>query len=255
MKLRDLLHEMQLVQEKIQVPPAKICGGTSRDKFMGRLENIADLDITNGTKSIDYLSQEFAIQLRKRYNITRKTMPDGHSTIFVGTLKMDFSSNFIVPNIDEHLSKRGIATPTDLQREMFSRDFTCNALLMDLDLKKIHDPTGQGFKDIKSRLIKTCLDPSITLTTNRNRVIRAIYLACKLDFNIDASIISYVKEHPQTVKISTEKSLAEKLNEAFTRDAKKAAYLLTIMGLWNLVPITEPMYPHYHTFLKGKASQ
>src|ERR1700719_141141 len=103
MKLRELLHEMQSVQEKIQVPPAKICGGTSRDKFMNRLENIADLDITNGTKSIDYLSQEFAIELRKRYNITRKTMPDGHSTIFVGTLKMDFSSNFIVPNIEQHL--------------------------------------------------------------------------------------------------------------------------------------------------------
>ena len=98
-------------------------------------------------------------------------------------------------------------------------------------------------------------DPAITLTTNRNRVVRAIYLACKLDFNIDASIISYVKAHPQTIKISTEKSLAEKLNEAFARDAKKAAYLLTTMGLWNLVPITEPMYPYYQAFLKGKVSQ
>lgn len=245
---------MKKVQEEIGASTPYICGGTPRDKYMGKLENIADLDITTGDKTVDYLSQEFYIEFRKRYNVTRKTMEDGHSSIFVGSLKVDFSSNFMVHNIDHYLVKMGIEKPNNMQREMFSRDFTCNSLLLGLDLKKILDPTKRGFKDIKERKIKTCLAPEITLTSNRNRVVRAIYLASKLDFDLDDAIINYVSKNPQTVKISTEKSMTEKLNDAFVKDADKAAYLITKMNLWNYIPVTEKVYPYYMKHSKGKVN-
>jgi poly(A) polymerase len=254
MKLRELLHTMQEVQKKIGSAKPYICGGTPRDKYMGHLENISDLDITTGDKTVDYLSQEFAIELKKKYNITRKTMEDGHSTIFVGTLKMDFSSNFNVPGIEQILAARGIPNATDMQKEMFSRDFTCNSLLLSMDLKNIVDPTHRGFKDIKERKIRTCLDPKTTLTSNRNRVIRAIYLAAKLDFDLDDAIVQFVQQNPESVKISTEKAMAEKLNEAFKRDADKASYLITKLGLWNHIPITEAVYPYYIKAVKGKTN-
>lgn len=251
MKLRELLQKMVQVQEGIGASKAYICGGTPRDKYMGRLENISDLDITTGDKTSDYLSQELFIDLQKTYNVTRKPMPDGHSTIFVGNLKMDFSSNFNVEGIDAILSKMGIKNPTEMQKEMYSRDFTCNSLLIDTDLKNIIDSTKNGLKDIDEKKIRTCLDPSITLVSNRNRVVRAIYLACKLGFDLDESIITYVQKHPQSVKISTEKSMTEKLNEAFDRDADRASYLLGKMNLWTLIPISEKIYPHYEK-AKGK---
>lgn len=246
MKLRELLQQLVAVQRAIGASTPYITGGTPRDKFMNRLDNVADIDVTTGDKTVDYLSQEFAIQLRKKYNVTRKTMDDGHSTIFIGNLKVDFSSNFIVHNIDYYLQQMGIEKPTDLQREMFSRDFTCNTLLLTTpDLKKILDPTQRGFKDIKEKKIKTCLPPQITLTSNRNRVVRSIYLACKLGFDIDPSIIDFVRKNPQTVKISTEKVMNEKLAQAFEKDPNKAAQLITQMGLWNLIPISEKVYPYY----------
>lgn len=250
MKLRELLQQMKIVQEEIGSSAPYICGGTPRDKYMGHLENVADLDITTGDKTVDYLSQEFYLKLRKRYNITRKTMEDGHSSIFLGKLKVDFSSNFMVHNIDYILEQMGIKSPSNMQREMFSRDFTCNSLLLTLDLKHILDPTKHGLQDIKDRKIKTCLSPEITLTANRNRVVRAIYLACKLDFNIDQPIIDYVSKNPETIKISTERSLNEKLNEAFARDADKASYLIGKMNLWNHIPITEKVYPYYMKTVK-----
>lgn len=229
-----------------------ICGGTPRDKYLKRLDNISDLDITTGDNTVDYLSQEFSSNLLKNYNVTRKTMPDGHSTIFVGNLKVDFSSNFNVQNIDSLLNKIGIVKPTSMQKEMFSRDFTCNSLLLSLDLKNITDPTNKAFKDIKEKKIRTCLSPEITLISNRNRVIRAIYLACKLGFDIDQSIIDFVRKNPDSVKISTNKSLSEKLNEAFTRDADRASYLITKMGLWNYIPIIDKAQPYYLKNVKGK---
>lgn len=254
MKLRELLKEMQKTATEIGAAQPMICGGTPRDKYLGRLDNIADLDITTGDKTVDYLSQEFAAKLRKTYNIKRKTMDDGHSSIFVGNLKVDFSSNFIVHNINNYLDQLQIKEPTSMQQEMFSRDFTCNALLLTLDLKQILDPTKRGFQDIKDRVIKTCLAPDITLTSNRNRVIRSVYLACKLNFDIDEAIISYVRNNPKISKISTEKAMTEKLNDAFTRDPDKASYLINRMNIWNYIPITEKVYPYYIKQLKGKAN-
>jgi poly(A) polymerase len=245
MKLRELLQQLVQVQRAIGASTPYICGGVPRDKFMGRLDNIADVDICTGDKSVDYLSQEFAIQLRKKYNVTRKTMDDGHSTIFIGNLKMDFSSNFVVHNIDYYLQQMGINSPNDMQREMFSRDFTCNSLLLTMDLKNLLDPTKRGFADIKAKTIKTCLAPQITLTSNRNRVVRSIYLAAKLDFDVDKSIIDFVRQNPDTVQISTEKVMNDKLNSAFEKNPDRASYLITQMGLWNKIPITEKVYPYY----------
>lgn len=245
MKLRELLSKLKEVQKKIKVSEPFICGGTPRDKFMGHLENISDLDITTGDNTVEYLSQEFEIALRRDFNVTRKIMSDGHSTIFVGNLKMDFSSNFIVPNIDVHLKSIGVNNPTNMQREMFSRDFTCNALLMSLDLKHIIDPTKHGFIDIKQKKIKTCLPVNITLTSNKNRVVRAIYLAAKLGFEVDDTIIDYVRKNPKTINISTEKVMNDKLTDAFRRDPDRSAYLLNEMNLWDYVPITTDMYPYY----------
>jgi len=252
MKLKELLSQITTVQEKIGASPCYLCGGVPRDRYLNHLENISDIDLTTGDKTVEYLSQEFTTELQKKYNVTRTVMSDGHSSIFIGSLKVDFSSNYNVPNIDYYLNKLSIINPTEMQKEMFSRDFTCNALLLSLDLKNVIDPTHRSFKDIDKKIIKTCLDPEITLTNNRNRVIRAIYLACKLDFTIDDSIIKYVQLHPESVKISTNKVMSEKLNEAFKRNPDKASYYLTKMNLWNYVPITEIVYPYYIAHVKSE---
>ena len=138
MKLHELLQAMIVVQKEIGTTTPYICGGTPRDKYLNKLEKIADIDITTGDNTIEYLSQQFAIELKKKYNLIRKTMSDGHSSIFIGNIKLDFSSNFIVPVIDKILNKQGINNPSNMQKELFSRDFTCNALLLSFDLSILY---------------------------------------------------------------------------------------------------------------------
>lgn len=256
MKLHELLNIMQETSNEIKSSTPMICGGVPRDRYLDHLENISDVDITTGDKSVQYLSQEFGTKLAKKFNIVRKNFDDGHSAIHIGSFKMDFSSNFNVEGIDVMLQQLGIAKPTSMQKEMFSRDFTCNALLLTMDLKEVLDPTNHGFKDIKDRIIKTCLSPEITLTSNKNRVIRAVYLASKLGFDIDSSIIDFVKKNPESVKISTEKVMLDKLNEAFKRDGDRAAYNISKMGIWEQIPITELVRPYFlnkHNLISKKA--
>jgi len=245
MKLRELLQLIQKVQQKIGVSKPYICGGIPRDRYMKQLKNVSDLDLTTGDDSIQYLASEVSSFLKKKYNITSKTHEDGHASIHLGSFKMDFSSNFNVPGIDQILIKTGIDKPTTLQKEVYSRDFTCNSLLLSLDLKELTDLTKRGQKDIDKKIISTCLPPEITLVSNKNRVIRAIYLASKLDFDIDPKIIEFVQKNPTSVKIASNKTLVEKLNNAFEKDADKATYYINKMGLWEHIPITESVQPYY----------
>lgn len=245
MKLKNLLQLINQIVEKNDLSKVQIVGGIPRDKVLGILDRINDLDLTSGDKSIEFLSKNLAVVLGKTYSIHYKTMTDGHSSIFAGDLKIDFSSNFNVPNIDNILNEMGISSPTDMQKEIFSRDFTCNTLLMDLDLKTITDPTGRGLQDIKEKKIRTCLKPEITLSSNKNRVVRAIYLAAKLGFDIDEEVIKWIKENPDSIRIASASTLTEKLNEAFDYDAEKSARLITEMGLWDHIPITEKIYPYW----------
>lgn len=228
-----------------------ICGGTPRDKYLKRLDNVSDLDITTGDDSIGGLARETALVLGKKYNIGSKVGKDGHVSIFMGDLKIDFSSNFNAPNIFGILNKMGIKAPTDIEKEMYSRDFTCNSLLMSFDLKSILDPTKRGIQDIQAKRISTCLDPATTLTANKNRVVRAIYLAAKLDFEVDEKIINWVKNNPDSIRFASESSLTEKLSKALKYNEAKTLDLLDKMGLWNYIPISEQLYPHYMKRLKN----
>jgi len=245
MKLRELLQQMQVVQKEMGTSPAFICGGTPRDRYLQQIAKISDIDITTGDKSVQLLSQELGEALGKQYNIVTKNFDDGHSAIHIGKFKMDFSSNFNVDNVSTTLTNMGVKNITEMKKEMFSRDFTCNALLLSLDLRILLDPTDKALKDIKEKKIRTCLSPKLTLTSNRNRVIRSVYLASKLGFDIDESIIEFVKKNPGSVKISTPTSLVEKLNEAFTMDGDRAAYNITKMGIWQEIPITKLVQPYY----------
>lgn len=255
MKLKDLLSEIKEVQTKIGASEPYICGGMPRDKYMNNLENVSDLDITTGDKTVDYLSLELYKKLSTKYNIIRKVMSDGHSAIHMGKFKVDFSSNFNAPNIEQILQQKGISKPTSMQKELFSRDFTCNSLLMPLDLSKILDLTQQGLIDIQNKKIKTCLLPEQTLLAAKDRsfirIIRSIYLACKLDFEIDEEIIKFVQTNIANITTLVTPNISKKINDAFTKNPEKASLYLTKMGLWNYIPITEIIYPYYIKHIRG----
>jgi len=54
------------------------------------------------------------------------------------------------------------------------------------------------------------------------------------------------------VQISSNKSLIEKINEAFEKDADKSSYLITKMNLWKYIPIPEIVQPYYIKHVKDK---
>jgi tRNA nucleotidyltransferase/poly(A) polymerase len=245
MKLRELLALIEETSIEHKTSRPYICGGAPRDRFMNRLDSLNDIDITTGDATVFKLAKEVFLKLKKKYKVYYKVAKDGHASIYIGSGKIDFSSNFNCPNIDGYLKEKNIEFPTDMQRELFSRDFTCNSLLMTFDLKNIIDPTKRGFEDIKNKVIRSNLPPAVTLTANKNRVIRSLYLAAKLDFIIDDEIVDWVSKNQYSLKISTENALLEKLNKAMSFSPKKTVHYIDRMALWDQMPITKELYPYY----------
>lgn len=236
MSLKAILTSIEEIADTKGLSTPFICGGAPRDKVMGQVQNIEDIDLTTGNKDIHELAKEVSLSLPEA---SYRIMPDGHAQIMLRGTKLDFSSNYHINNIELILSKGGVINPTEMQCELYSRDFTCNALLMSLDLKEIKDPTGLGMPDIKKKLLRTCLPASITLGVMPKRVIRIIYLAAKLGFEVDQEIIDWVKKNPQSLLGAKKSDIANKLNKALDYNKDIVINLLDKMELWKYLPIND----------------
>lgn len=241
MKIIELLSTIAKVAERVGTSTPFVCGGTPRDKILNRAEKIVDLDITTGDESIHFLGRSLGKFIP---NAQYQKMSDNHSQLIVSGLKIDLSSNFLVPGVKNMLQQAGITNPTSMQCELYSRDFTCNALLLTMDLKIIKDPTGLGLIDIKKKIIRTCLPASITLGSQHKRIVRVLYLAAKLGFEVDSEIITWVKNNPQYFADAKPKFIAEKLQKALDADKEKTVKLLDSMGLWKWVPPLSKLIPY-----------
>ena len=239
MKVQDLLSLVAEVAKEGRFHAPFVVGGAARDKIMGRLDNVEDLDITTGDDDIQALSKEIAKRLGERGHYM--SFPDGHSQIEVEGLKLDFSSNFRSPDIDQRLKRAGLRHPTSILQELYSRDFTINSMLRTMDLQTIKDPTGMGLRDIKRKLIRTCLPAAVTLRDDPKRIVRSIYMAAKMGFDLDDEIVRFIKRHPDHINKAKPQYVTKKLLEAYRHDRNITTKLLDKLGLWKKIRISKEM--------------
>lgn len=237
--ISDILSVLSQASRKVGTT-AYICGGTPRDKVMGRLSNIEDLDITTGDDKIQYLAKEVASSMPgsqlKEYG--------DHTNLIADGFKVDFSTNYTLPNLKPTLQSHGLDNPTSMQMELYSRDFTCNSMLMTLDLKKVIDPLGLGLKDIQLKRLRTCMPAYITLGHDHKRVARVIYMAAKLGFYLDDEIVQWVRKHPESLNTPDVKYVSARISDAFEYNPEVAAKTIDQLGLWNYIPQTDKIIPY-----------
>lgn len=241
MKLSELLLSIKKLATEKDLSIPFIVGGLPRDKLLNRFNDFNDVDITTGDNTIHELARQVAINF-KQYIGSYTVMSDGHAKIIMGGLKLDFSSNFEIPGISYILKQNDIKV-SKMSKELYSRDFTCNTALMTMTLDRIIDPTGTAVEDISNKIIKTCLDPKLTLGFDNNRIVRALYLSAKLDFDVDENIISWISANPDAVRNIKPDYMVKKIRKGLKYNRAKVIDFINKTNMKNLIPPMEEFLP------------
>lgn len=163
-----------------------LVGGAIRDAVLGNVTRDLDFACGQGVK----LARKIADKLQAGFFI----LDNGFDTARVVIQNSDGSREIL-----DFAGYRGETLLEDLQ----GRDFTMNAVAMNIHTGEMLDPLG-GLKDIREKRIRSCSDT--TFSDDPVRILRAVRLAPYLGFNIDLKTRKQMREaSDQLHKISTER--------------------------------------------------
>jgi poly(A) polymerase len=240
MKLDELLGTIGQLAKTNNLSEPFIVGGFPRDKVLGFTPaQVEDIDLTTGNRDCFAL----ALLVSKQWpDASFRSYDDGHFSLNFKNIRLDFSNNFILPGIEIELGKKGIEKSTDLQQEMFSRDFTVNTLLQPMDLsKRPYDPTGKALTDLEARRLRTPVDPELTIGHDARRILRAIKLALQFGFEIDEDLTAAMLKYRGAVGQLPNGFVRRQVHQMFRIDTKKAIELLSKYKLLPIIPLSRLM--------------
>ena len=240
MDIHELLSAIDELAKKNNVSKPFIVGGVPRDRLMGkRGKEINDLDLTTGNEDSVKLGEIISKSIE---GAKHRTYDDGHSSVNIRGLRIDFSSNFYAPGVDRELAKAGISDITPMKKEIYSRDFTMNTLLEDLSFTDVYDITGEAENDIAAGLIKCPIDPNITIGVDPRRILRAIKFAIKYDFKIEDGLKNAMLSNRNKIKDLPERFVQDRMNEIVRLDDDKGVEMLIEYKLLPLVNLSKTVY-------------
>lgn len=106
----------------------------------------------------------------------------------------------------------------DLSSDVMRRDFTVNALLMEVESGNILDLSGKGLADIKRKTISCVGNPAHVFAEDPLRILRAIRFALQLGFQIDNQCRAELKLCAQHLKDISAERIAEEFNKILMMD-------------------------------------
>ncbi len=123
---------------------------------------------------------------------------------------------------------------TDLKGDLVRRDFTINAMAIDLSpdhYGDLHDPF-QGVQDLEQRRLITPLDPDDTFSDDPLRMLRAAYFAAQLGCVVEEASLGAMQRQVERIKIvSPERITGELIKVLKTPEPSIGLIILQNTGL------------------------
>lgn len=208
--------------EQLQVD-CYVIGGFVRDYILNR-GDAKDIDIVAIGSGIELAKQvaknlpnKPKVQIFKTYG-TAMLRYDDIEIEFVGARKESYSEN----------SRNPVVEHGTLKDDQNRRDFTINALALDLNKDKLGDLLDpfNGIADLKNQIIRTPLNPDITYSDDPLRMLRAIRFSSQLNFKIDEASLKSITKNCHRIKIITNERIVVELHKILESDTPSIGFLL-----------------------------
>ncbi len=117
-----------------------------------------------------------------------------------------------------------------LEDDLSRRDFTVNAIAMDIDGTIIDNFDGQ--KDLKNKLIRTVGDPEQRFNEDALRLLRAVRFASVLEFNIDQETKAAIQKNAEWLRAISKERIRDEFVKIVESDgAYEGVLMLEELGL------------------------
>ncbi len=205
-------------------------GGFVRDTLLGRPQ--PDLDVVVAAGRGPELAARFAEITGSRPPVlfprfgTAQVTWNGRLVEFASARAESYAPDSRKPDV----------RPATIQEDLLRRDFTVNAMLMDLD-GRVSDPLG-GRADLERRLLRTPRDPTLTFSDDPLRMLRAVRLAAQLGFTLDAPLLPAMRalrERARPPVLSVERAREELVRMLVSERPVRALELLDEAGLMEVM--------------------
>lgn len=112
-----------------------------------------------------------------------------------------------------------------LEEDAYRRDFTVNALYYTVEDFSVRDIVG-GFSDLQARVLKLIGEPETRYREDPVRMLRAVRLAAKLDFSIDASAANPIPELASLLSSASSARLFDECLKIFLAGSAEKSFLM-----------------------------
>ncbi|MFO3704290.1 polynucleotide adenylyltransferase PcnB [Xanthomonas codiaei] len=160
---------------------AYLVGGAVRDLLVGGHPKDFDVATSATPEEVKALFRNCRL-IGRRFRLAHVVF--GREIIEVATFRANSDDGSGDRELDNGRLVRDNVYGT-IEDDAIRRDFTCNALYYAIEDFSVRDYCG-GFEDVQARLMKLIGDPELRYQEDPVRMLRAVRLAAKLNFEIEA---------------------------------------------------------------------
>ncbi|MFJ4045925.1 CCA tRNA nucleotidyltransferase [Microbacterium sp. NPDC089987] len=201
-----------------------VVGGPVRDALLGRETH--DLDFTTNARPDDILA------IVKPISSTQWDIGRAFGTIGARVQGEQVEiTTYRADSYDGVTRKPVVEFGDTIDGDLLRRDFTVNAMALQVPAVKLIDPTS-GVEDLVSGILRTPIDPEISFGDDPLRMLRAARFSAQLDFAIEDATFAAIEKLRQTLKIvSPERVQGELVRLMQTDDPIRGIRVLVESGL------------------------
>jgi tRNA nucleotidyltransferase (CCA-adding enzyme) len=195
---------------------AFVVGGSVRDMLLKRVPK--DWDITTNAAPAEII----------------KLFPDSKYENDFGTVSV-FPKYRIESSYTDKRHPDKISFGKKLDDDLARRDFTINAIALNVTTDEIIDPYG-GKKDFKEGLIRAVGDAEERFNEDALRIMRAIRLSAELGFGIETKTLAAIKKKANTLRNISKERIRDEFSKIIcSGEPHETLNLMQALGIMKLV--------------------
>ena len=184
--------ELKLIYELAEGSPIYLVGGFVRDYFLGVESRDLDFVVFGDSQN---LAKVFARKIKGAFVVLDEA--EQSFRVVKDDISFDFTKN----------------RAETLKEDLKARDFTINALAMELNNTEIIDEIG-GVADLNAKIVRAISEQAFL--DDPLRLLRAFRIAAKYKFTIDPETLKLIKKHANLIVKPSEERIHDELSKFFS---------------------------------------